>query len=559
LNGRKAEEAQLFEAAVGWYMRGEKAYPADSRFPWALGRLYFEKRLYRLAWDEFRHAETINAYDTTLLYMLSETAAHLNKDREAAAYLERLIAYDPLNIDAIENLGWRYFKIHRSAEGEALLLKAVSEFGANADLEMTLGTIYADLFRYEESKKWYLAAIESSTTGFMGNNAFAAVAHYNLALLEDRFYQFNLAFERTNQSLQTGSRASGRLARGELFVRRMELSAALADCEAAREMDESPLAKVNLADTLRIAGRLEEARRYAEDCLNAQDESWMLNYGLNPVSYRRDLHEILRDCYEGLANTEDFRAASGPLDWLESRARKIRYSFKARVHRLLLRKYSLAEARDYGPQSYSGQTPHLDALKKYYGAFEDYPRRALRYLRESRAFEGPLIPRSGPAYDFEEGKLKGAPRALLETLDRFDPIWERDLLAETYAELSLRFGVKTEEGRDAAERLFALNRGALRQKGIALPAEIDASGAAPRLERTLRGLAKKAGVLQVSLDRAPRYTLTFASAGQNAVQCALRDNVRGRVLFEKTLPLGKGRTERALFSRALGELLFGLE
>ncbi|MDR1567016.1 MAG: hypothetical protein LBS48_07025, partial [Treponema sp.] len=510
-SAQEAQGAENWEQAVELYSRGSELYPGDLRFPWSLGNLYYQRRLFRLAWDEYQKAGALNPRDPDILFQLSRTAGYLNEDSISAEYLEQLLALEPDNRDAVGSLAWMYYKIHRLDEGEGLLLGAIETLGRNADFAMTLGTIYSDMFNYSEAKRWYLEAIEGAEAA--DDRLFAAVAHYNLSILESRFYHFDLAYDRTNASLDSLNRASGRLARGELYLRRLALPRALSEYQEAYEMDTSPLSKVNLAQVYQIGGRLEEARLYAEDCLKTGDLSWMLNYGIDPVRYKRDIHEILKVTYKGLEEAEAFAAPGNLKEAVQSLFRTISYRFRAAVHRHLYQKYSLLSAQAYGP---GGET-HLEALTQYYNAFESHPLRALTYLRLAREFETPRIPESAAAYDFEEGKLLKKKDRIAETLKDFDPQWERDMIADAYGELA-----KQERGReslDAAERLFALNRGALRQKGRGLPAALRIEGTSPKTETALRKAAKAAGVREYQDSR---YTLTFRPGREEgAIFCEL--------------------------------------
>jgi Tfp pilus assembly protein PilF len=560
-----AEEAEYWERAIELYGSGTELYPADIRFPWALGNLYQSRGLYSLAWDEYRRAEKIEPETPELLYRLARTAGYLNKDTLAVDYLERLLLIDPEHRDAIGQLGWMYYKVHRQADGERLLRSAIERFQDDSDYAMTLGTLNSDMFRYEEGKRWYLIAIEEAER--RQDSLFASVAHYNLSILESRFYQFDLALERTNASLGSLNRSSGRLARGELYLRQLNFRSALADYEAAYEMDTSPLSRLNLSQVYQISGRLEEARVYAEDCLNAGDFSWMLNYGIDPVRYRRDIHEILYKTYEGLAHTERLRPYPEPGEWVRSRAREISCRFKAEVHRLLFRKYSRVSAAAY-------EEPHLDALIQYYHAFEAYPRRALTYLGAARDFEVPLIPAAAPGYDYEEGQLLGRRDLLAASLGGFDPLWERDMIADGLAKLA--------EGAAAAAReLYLLNPGALRQRGISLPVELrfNFDGPAPRNMvrglRRLRGMLKKAGIRDTG-PQAPdsRGTAGDSSGGGSpdlpplvlsfnleprgdrwAVYCELSGG--GRSLLSRDILLSSpSRRDTAAFARELADAVF---
>jgi transglutaminase-like putative cysteine protease/tetratricopeptide (TPR) repeat protein len=515
LEALDAENAEFWERAILLYTQGKEQHPGDPRFPLALGNLYYDRALYSLAWDEYRRAETLLPWNPDLLYQLAQCAGHLNQDRVSVEYLERLLAIEPDNRKAIGSLGWMYYKVHRLEDGERLLAAAIARLGEDSDFAMTLGTLYSDMFRYEEAKKWYQKAIAAGER--LGDREFSAVAYYNLSILETRFNRFDLALEATGASLASRNRASGRLARGELFLRRLDFPRALGEYEAAYEIDTSPLAKINLAQIYQISGRLEEARLYAEDCLKTGDLSWMLNYGIDPVRYQRDIRDILYKTYTGLANAEKLTPYGRPGEKIRSLFRFISCRFKAAVNRKLYQKYSLAAGNAYETGKNQGKRLHLDAYIQYYNAFESYPRRALSYLYEARNLEISLIPERQPAYDLEEGVLLKDTGLIIAALEGFDPLWERDMISRSYAEL-----VKRERGpaqKAAAAELFALNQGGLRQRGIRLPveAQIYVSGPlappedAARISRRIVRALKKAGFDPANApDPSRRFVLTIS-------------------------------------------------
>jgi tetratricopeptide (TPR) repeat protein len=447
----------------------------------------------------------------------------------------------------------------------------VERFQDNSpDYAMTLGNLNADLFRYAEGKRWYLDAIEGASS--RQNTLFAAVAHYNLSILESRFYHFDWAFEQTNASLSKLNRASGRLARGELYLRQLDLRSAFSDYEAAYNMDNSPLSRLNLAQLYQIAGRLEEARVYAEDCLKAGDLSWMMNYGIDPVRYSRDIHEILYKTYDGLAQTEKLRPYPAPAEWIQSLGREIRCRFYAEVHRHLFRKYSRLSADAYGES-------HLDALIQYFRAFEGYPGRGLSYLRAARDFETPLIPASEPGYYYEEGRITNKTAPVLEAMRGFDRLWERDMMADGFAELAKTgaFRRGAAQALYSAEELYRLNPGALRQRGIKLPVELRFNTAAgtpagrrPPIKR-LEDMLNKAGLRNAGPPERPAreetvrgfvLSLTFegfdGAAGPGwTVFCELRDqDERSPPLSRDILLASASRQDAAAFARELADAVF---
>jgi tetratricopeptide (TPR) repeat protein len=434
--------------------------------------------------------------------------------------------------------------------------------GADMDFAMTLGTVYSGMFRYAESKDAYQKAIQAAEAA--GDRLFTALSYYNLSILETRFYQFALAFDCTNASLEAMDRASGKLARGELYLVRMELSRTLADYQEAYRTDSSPLSKLNIAQAFQIGGRLQEAAAYANDCLKAGDDSWMLNYGIDPVRYKRDIHQILRDTYKGLLKAEAFSCPGSLKEKVQSLFRKISYRFRSAIHTHLFNKYSLFSADAFDQPGMildQDDVSRLEQLIQYYNAFENYPRRALSYLRQARSLEEPLIPLSAPTYDFEEGRLLKDRKTIEKSLSEFDPTWERDMISDVYAELALR-GKKTER-QDAAERLFAINRGALLQNGIALPVELritsNGNRVIGRIEGILKEAVKSAG-LETARTESPRYTLTLdPSVEDELVSCRLYDNGRGTLVWEKSLSLPAQRpsaSQKADFKKALRDGIF---
>jgi hypothetical protein len=479
-----------------------------------------------------------------LLYQLAQTSGYLNMNEVSTEYLQRFLTMSPDSEDAISSLAWMYFKIHRPQDGEELLLSAIERLGADMNFSMTLGTIYSDLFNYEEAKKWYLKSIAEAESSV--RRLFASIAHYNLSILESRFYQYNLAFDRTNLSLNAANRSSGKLARGEIYLRRMDLSQVLSDYQDAYEMDTSPLSKLNLAQVFQVGGRLEEARLYAEDCLKLKDHSWMMNYGIDPIRYYRDVHEILKDTYKGLENAEAFITPINIWESISKPFKVLSYRFKAEVHDQLFRKYSLLCASAYGSTDLSNI--HLEALIHYYEAFEPYPRRALDYLRLIRQFEEPLIPESRPGYDLKEGRLLNNAQLIRQSLNDLDPIWEQDLIADAYVELA-----KKRNNTFEAEELFAINRGAFRQNGITLGVNLEIYGdsAEAQTKKVLEKLVHQAGIRSLSANA--RYTLILAEE-DGIVHYELLD--RGRRILYRTATMPSSAAEKALFSRSLGDAIF---
>ena len=561
-----ADFSENWERAIELYREGSTRFPEDIRFPWSLGNLYYSRSLFGLAWDEYRKIEEVAPDNPAILIRLARTAGYLNRDSLSVDYYERALRLDPDDKEAIGSLGWMYFKVHRLTDGEKLLVSALERFGDDPDLSMTLGTIYSDMYRYDDSKHWYSKAITMGEK--LGDRVFTAITWYNLSILEARFYRFDLCMDATNSSLEMQNRSSGRLARGELFKRRMELERAQREYEAAYQSDTSPLSKLYLAQIYQMSGRLEEARLYAEDCLKGSDNSWMLNFGIDPDRYKRDIHQILANTYSGLAETECFLPWSEPVEKIRSLFKIISFKLKYEVNIRLYRKYSLAAANAYAGKISNEGGPHLDSFLQYYNAFEDYPRRALSYLNRARAFETGLIPAAIPSYDIEEGILLGDESLAEKALYGFDPLWERELIAECYGEFSKPknsglFNLRRQNPEKSAEELFALNRGALRQAGIKLPVRFnlifsgDALSSSRKLERAL-----SAAGFRKSPDA--RFMLTVRIEGTRnggyTASCELADSMAEVDSIRHLSPLSAiRRAEYNSLARTLGNIIFTVE
>jgi hypothetical protein len=222
----------------------------------------------------------------------------------------------------------------------------------------------------------------------------------------------------------------------------------------------------------------------------------MMHYGIDPVRYKKDLHDILHKTYAGFANAERFIPCRTPGEKIRSMGRSVYYRFYAAVHHQLYQKYSLAAGDDYE----TNDAPLFDQYICYYDAFETYPRRALYYLNKARDFETAIIPASEASYHLDTGLLLKDLNLTAKALDKFDPDWEGDMISQCYREFALR-GKTRVLRQAAATELFALNRGALLQAGIGLPVEINIQNARGK-ERVLRRALAKAGFTQAENGKA---------------------------------------------------------
>jgi Tfp pilus assembly protein PilF len=580
----EAESHENWERAVERYNRGKAIFPDDFRFPYYLGTLYYSQGLYRLAFDEYRAAETKAAPgDYRILYSLAETAGPLNLYAESARYYETILRFVPDDTDAVANLGWLYFKMHRLNDGAALLEDAIDRFGDNLPFLTTLAIIYSDQYRYEKSSGLYEQTI--AVTELTGKASSASLAHYNYSILESRFYHHERALAETEESLLWENRYSGYLARGEMYLRRYDFAQAARDYETALETDPTTLSKISLAQVRQTQGRLDEALLLAREALDTQNLSWMLNFGINEDQYKRDIYEILANTSRGLYYRSKNTVYTGIKEKAANLAATVRYYFNWKTNQHLYEKYTLRFAEGFNALQ-EGVLPmlpeNMEVLAQYVTCFDKYPRRALSYLTASRKIETSLIPESVPSYTRAQGRLKGDPVLLREGLFALDPVWEKAEIAKGYEDLYRRYRKSGgyDKARKAAQSLYLTNRGALLQNGIPLPVALDcdfasagispqtAKRAAKRAASALAALLRKSGFTLFKVQKtAPEevaskeaaFTLSI-SVDERDATADLYETATGKSIVRETFALdGFSRPNLARLAREISALVFTAE
>jgi tetratricopeptide (TPR) repeat protein len=576
-----AEMSENWEKAVELYTEGKTLFPKNSRFPYYLGLLYYNQALYNLAFDEFRKAESIAAADDfQLLYSLAETAGPLNLYAESARYYEKILELIPDDTDAIANLGWLYFKLHRLADGASLLENALKntikkeEYGDNLQFLTTLAIIYSDMYRYDESAELYKKTI--AITESMGRNSSASLAHYNYSILESRFYNHERAFAETEESLFWENRYSGYLARGEMHLDRFDFNAAERDYERALESDPTTLSKISLAQVRQTQGKLDEALILAHEALDSKNLSWMLNFGINEDQYKRDIYEILYKTSKGLYYRNKNTIYTGIKEKAVNIMNTAKHYFNWIIYKHLYEKYTLKFAEGFNVNldrfniASGGQFPllpeYLEVLAQYVNCFDKYPRRALSYLTASKNIETALISKSAPSYVRAEGDMKNDAALLQNALGELDPVWEMAEIAEAYQNIH-RLYRKTGEAaklEDAAEKLYLVNRGALLQNGIPLPVtlEFDFGGmninakTQKHIAAALTAMFKKSGF---AVRKQAAFTL-FVYTDASSPAAEICETSSGKSITRKAFtPTDFTRSGQARLVRDIAAMAFTME
>jgi tetratricopeptide (TPR) repeat protein len=531
---QEAIQQKNYETAVTLLTEAKAKFPGATRVTLALADLYYGKELYTLALEEYREAERKGAADLTTLTQISRCYGKLNREKSSVEYLERIIETYPETASTYDDLGWMYFKTHQLEKGEKILLKGIERFGLEMGMAMTLGTVYSGMNRYGPSRDYYLKAIEKSIAA--GDRTFAAIAYYNLSLLEGNFYNDNSALRYTDESLAMEDRPSGHLARGELLQARMEFRPALEEYEKARAADTTPLSRLNLAVLHQEFGNLELARRYGEDVLAAKDLAWMMYYGTDITRHFKDVHELLADTHEGLARVAAALPTAGPFERISALFSALRHWVISRYYRQRFRIASLEVGN-----AYLAEGSFEEAYLQFYKANAGYAEVAAKYLALARALETARAPHAEAFYLQEEGVLRRSTGLLERSIAEFDRFWEKEAIAESLRRLIPLLSRK----REAIVELFEINPGALPQAGIGLPLAVsfEGRGWGGREKRLICRYLRRA---HSEIVEDARHALGFVREPNGGVRFSVVDGKTGRVVAQGSARGAASRIMRAV-------------
>jgi tetratricopeptide (TPR) repeat protein len=551
---REAIARSAYESGVKILTDAKTRYPDSPAPNLALGDLYYEKELYSLALAEYREAERKGAADFATLSQISRCYGKLNQEARSIEYLTRILKEHPDSAETIDDLGWMYFKTHQLDKGEEVVRDGITRLGMQRGMCMTLGTLYSGMNRYEESRKYYLKSVEEALR--VNDRDFASIAYYNLSLLEHNFFNYNSALRFTDESIAMEDRPSGHLARGELAQSRMDFPMAEREYQEAYAVDTTPLSKVNLAILYQKSGRLDLARRYAEEVFGSKDLAWLLYYGTDLTRHFKDLYELLGLIYDGLAVRELRRPTRGAFDRAAALVTAARYRLIAWYHTQRFHLFSVKAGTQYLEQGSSE-----DAWWEYYRGNEDYREVALKYLTMARALETARTPHANVFYMMEEGKESRSTALLEEALTGFDPFWEREASAETLLSLIplLKGAGHLERRREAIVQLYRLNPGALPQAGIGLPLAVELNGSgwtAREKGLIMRFVGRSGSECREGSPAGFLHVLRMVKGDGNVIRWTVAEKRTGTVLAsgENNTPAGVHRRCAAIMQVLLEEL-----
>lgn len=474
-NADEAINAENWEKALEILQEGIKEYPAADQLLLMLGTIYYNKELFSPAYKTFKKGLHINNSNTSLLYYASSSAAFLNKPNEALEYIKKYVQLVPEDRFGWANYGWLCFKCHKEQEGINALLKNIKQYGDDASVCNSLGTLYSEIFDYENAHKFYSKAIKIANA--LNRKEAVSIYSYNKAILERQFYKFDQALEDAKFALQMHERNSSYMMIAEMEDRRNNLQKALSAYIKAAAIDDTPLAALGIADTYLKAGHTEQAEEYILSQLQNKNESWISNYGLSVTEFKNTLYELQQKLYEQKYNYEKTRLTVNPLDSLKNLKDKINYKLKSNYYDSLQRTYKLKAAKEYKIQAPSDINNPLYVLRinsYYYPTFKDKGKKALKYLEKSEKIETDLIPKSAASYIAEKGIYLKDLSLINKGINSIDQEWERFLLKDLYGE-GIKIAIKKspELYNIYLESMYDINPAGFLDFDIKLPVNIN--------------------------------------------------------------------------------------
>ncbi len=545
----KAITKENYEYAIKTLKEGIALYPESEKLNVSLADLYYTKKFYELALTQYIEADEKKPDDYSIMNQIQRCYGYMNDEGKSIEVLKRMLEKYPVSdhtasYNTVDDLAWMYYKTHRLEEGEKLILDTLagrSAYDVNQGLHMTLGTIYSGMYDYENSKKYYLMAIDEAKRD--GDTYFVSIAYYNLSLLEHNFSNYNSALLYTDEALRNEERATGHLSKGELYQSQMNYAQTMEEYERGMALDETPLTMIDMAVANRLFGRLDDSLSYARKVLDSRDQSWMLNFGTDVTRHKKELYRIMAEAYEGLGARESLLPGESIVASALSLWDRIGYGLARYYYD---QKYKTASIK-VGKQ-YLAEKNLLDAYREFYNANEDYRSVALEYLAKAEEIETALIPKSEALYVQETGMRTRSAEMLVRSMTMFDPFWEKEALADSLRYLVDVVGARTVAGRTYANRLYEINPGGLVQYGFGLPMEVrfELSGKMRIMSRLLPKLLEDAGS-EIALENRTTnagngftYVLKIGwHEGANPT-FSLVQSEKERVVKQGALDVGKG-------------------
>ncbi len=531
---RRAVDAENFEEALRRIENARRAHPGESRFPLIEGDLYYSQELFELALHAYRDALEKGAGEYSTRYLLSRSLARLNRDEEASAQLETLLASWPDDTYVVGDLAWLYFKRHRLQDARELLEDTIERVGRERDLLMTLATVQAALYDYSASLDAYNEAITRARNE--DDRFFQAVAYYNLSILHANFYRWDQALDTAEASLEATERSSGYMIRAELNHRRMNLDATVADYRRADVLDrDTPLPGLSLASLYAVTGYPDRTIRRMERILARENTNWMYSYGTDPDRYQLRVYAVLAEGWTAAARRDLLFRPGTPAERVRIGIRGLFNHLRAWYYRGMARRQSLKVAR-----SFERQGRVLPAVRQRMVASEHLPLLARRYATRAEELETRFNPEARYDYELVRAVHERDAGAIRDLAAAFRSPWRRTDRTEALRELYRLEGHRSASGLSAAAEVYVYAPGSFLVHGLRIPValHLESGDSTTVRERTVRRGLQRLGFrivpdaplhLEIQMeDREMNYRIVYT--GGQARNAALSESSERTVL-----------------------------
>jgi tetratricopeptide (TPR) repeat protein len=167
---RKAGNPQLAQRAFQKALK-QNANLADAMA--GIGNLYLDQQDYTSALDLFGQAITIQPKNVEAWFGQALALHYLNRtDEEIQAY-QQVLAIDPAQTGALQNLGNAYLKQKKAELAVSCYLRAVQREPRSEDLHYNLGVAYAGLKQYDKAVESYKKVLSINPDSGAAHNGLA--------------------------------------------------------------------------------------------------------------------------------------------------------------------------------------------------------------------------------------------------------------------------------------------------------------------------------------------------------------------------------------------------
>jgi hypothetical protein len=496
---RKELDGNFFDKALETLNEAEKKYPESFEPNLLKADTYFEHELNENALIEYLKVEK-KGYATESIYQsISACYSRTGEDKAALDTLKN--AFKMFGGDCSENLyddlGWQYYKNHQVNEGLKIIAEGLKKYPKSSDLYMTLGTLYSDMWQYENSKNAYLNSINFSYES--KSNNFRSIAYYNLSLLENSFLYYQEAHNAANASISQANRSSPHLELNYLYMDALDLQAAYRESKFASSLQPRTLfPEMSIAYIKVFSGKIDEGIKLLKNLLEVRDFSWMAYFGTSKDSYYSEIYKTLYQAYLFKFYQIRFNDKDDFISVLTRQFKRIYYLCASYYYNFRFTNLNVKIGEDV----MTGGS-ELEGLKRLYDSYERlWPGKAIKLLGIIRSIEKETNPRNMKTLDIKNAVLRRQTdffysedlkkRDILKNLMLLDTKWEKQTFCDSYQELIS--GSSGDDKKEFINDLFSIHPPFVKMGGFDMEMKISMSNIADNDKKIIMATLDRIGI-----------------------------------------------------------------